>query len=134
MSLRIRILIALAVVITVALMTRMIKEKRVDLRNTLIWYILSIIVLLFDAFPSMLAALAGVLGIALPSNMIFLLAILLLIVIDFILTTTISELSSRSRKLAQEIALLKDEIEILNEQYHMETKSTDEGFGNSSNL
>lgn len=97
-------------------MTKMIKQKKLDLRDALVWYGISLVILILDAFPQILSALSLMLGIRLPSNMVFMLAILLLIVMAFALTTSISRVSSNVRTLTQEVALLKKELEELKKQ------------------
>ena len=110
MSLRLRIFIAAVVVLILIMLTKMIKNKKLDLRDSLIWYFMCFIALLFDAFPVLFNVLASLLGIDIPANMVFMFAIIWLIFTVFTLSATISRQASSIRRLTQELALLKNEF------------------------
>ena len=107
MSIRLRIFIAAVVVLILIMLTKMVKNKKLDLRDSLIWYFMCFIAILFDAFPVLFNMLASLLGIEIPANMVFMFAIFGLIFTVFELSVTISRQASSIRRLTQEVALLK---------------------------
>lgn len=107
MSIRLRIFIAAVVVLILIMLTKMIKNKKLDLRDSLIWYFMCFIAIVFDAFPVLFNMLASLLGIEIPANMVFMFAIFGLIFTVFELSVTISRQASSIRRLTQEVALLK---------------------------
>ena len=110
MSLRLRIVVGISTLLMLFIMTRLIKAKKIDLKDSLIWYCVCFIVVILDIFPVILTSLASLLGIAIPSNMVFFVAIIMLIVMNFVLTAKVSSHSSKLRRITQEMALLKEEI------------------------
>lgn len=75
-----------------------------------LWLLVSLAVLLFAVFPSLLVALSGWLGIALPANLLFLMAAVLLLLVSVQLSFEISRVEARTRRLAEELALLRHEV------------------------
>lgn len=78
-----------------------------------LWLVVSASLLVFAIFPSILVTLSGWLGIALPSNLLFLMAAVLLLLVSVQLSYEVSRVEGRTRRLAEEIALLRHEIEEL---------------------
>lgn len=115
MTLRLQIIIAVLVVLILVYMINMVRKHSIDLRYSLKWFLLCILVLILDVFPGILTWLAKLAGIAVPSNMIFFVAILLLLLTVYSLTASVSRLSEKTRRLTQEIAILRDEVERLKE-------------------
>ncbi|MCR5202475.1 MAG: DUF2304 domain-containing protein [Lachnospiraceae bacterium] len=116
MSIKLQIIVAVLVLLMLLYIIRMISKKKIDIRYALRWMALCIIVLVFDIFPKMFNWLSKVIGIQLPSNMIFMVAIILLITTMFALTTNVSRISQKNTRLIQEVALLRDEIDKIKEK------------------
>lgn len=108
---RIQIIIALIIILTLIWIIFMIQKKRIGLKYSLTWIFLLILSLFLDIYPSTLSACSKLLGISLPSNMVFMVGIIFLTVVIFSLTVSVSRLSDKSTKLTQEIALLREEIQ-----------------------
>lgn len=75
-----------------------------------LWLIVALGLVVFAVFPSLLRWLAESLGFALPSNLLFALAGLLLLAVSVQLSHEVGRLDVQSRRLAQEVALLRHEI------------------------
>lgn len=110
MTTRLQIIIAVLMVVMILYIVRMTRRNKIDLRFSLRWVFLCLLVLLIDIFPGILDWLAAITGIQLPSNMIFIAAIILLTLTVYSLTTAVSRLSESNSRLVQETALLKDEL------------------------
>ena len=111
MSLKLQICIAVLVLVMMFLIANMVRKKKIDLRYALGWLCLGAIVLILDAFPSILNNMAKILGVALPSNMVFMVGIIFLVVAIYMLTASVSRLSNKNKRLTQEMALLREELE-----------------------
>lgn len=112
MNIRIQIIIAILIVVSLMIMINMIRKKTIELRYALAWIAVGIGVLLLDLAPGLMHFLSSLMGITLPVNMLFFLGFCFSLIIIFVLTVAISRMSVRIKNLAQEIALYekKDQI------------------------
>lgn len=120
MSFRLQIIICGAVLIIFALLVRMIWKKKIDLRYALPWLCLCVGMLVLDFFPGITSRLAELMGISLPINMMFFLGFCFCLLIIFTITMSLSRMARKQKQLAQELALLRREME------EMKEKSTEE--------
>jgi hypothetical protein len=91
----------------------LVRHKGVGLREILAWVLSTAAVLAATAFPQILLALAQALRIEVPSNALFAVAILFLAVNLFSTVISLSATVERTRRLAQECAVLRAEVEAL---------------------
>jgi hypothetical protein len=91
----------------------LVRSNRFSLRDGLPWISSTLGVLLLTLFPGLLRTLATALRIEVPSNALFALAILYLGVNVLSAAIALSSSAARVRRLAQECALLRGEIEQL---------------------
>lgn len=101
---------ALAVLglIIALLMRRQLREK-----YALLWLVIGVAMLILAVFPDLLGALAGVLGVIVPSNLLFALTVALLIGVTLHLSWELSQGEEEIRRVAEEVALLRLEVEEL---------------------
>jgi hypothetical protein len=96
------------------LMTVMVAEllRRGILRErfAVLWLAVSGALLLLALVPDLLDAVADLLGFAVPSNLLFFASILFLLLIALQLSHEVSRLESRTRRLAEDLAMLSDEV------------------------
>lgn len=98
-------LVVLAIIITM-LMRRHLREK-----YALLWLVIGIAMLVLAVFPELLGALARLLGVIVPSNLLFALAVALLIGVTLHLSWELSRAEEEIRRVAEEVAILRAEIE-----------------------
>ena len=110
MNIRIQIIIAIGVLVALSVIVNMIRQKKLELRYALAWLFVGCGVLILDCFPWLIDWMSKQLGIASPVNMLFFLGFCFSLVIIFVLTVAISRMSIRIKQLAQEVALLTDEV------------------------
>ncbi|HET7786408.1 MAG TPA: DUF2304 domain-containing protein [Myxococcales bacterium] len=91
----------------------LVRAQRLSLRDSLLWLLSTGAALVLTLFPALLQALARALAIEVPSNALFAAAILYLMLNVLSLTIALSGSASRTRRLAQECALLRAEVETL---------------------
>ncbi len=91
----------------------LIRTQRLHLREALVWLLTTIAAIVVTAFPGILAWGAQHLGIKVPANALFGAGLLYLAVNVLGITISVSTNTSRVRRLAQECALLRAELEAL---------------------
>ena len=86
--------------------------RRGILRETfaVLWLAVSAAVLVMAAYPRVVAWLAEVVGVQVPANLLFFLTIVLLLLVSVQLSYEVSRLEARTRRLAEEIALLHEDV------------------------
>lgn len=90
---------------------RLVSRRKILLGYSLLWMLLPFILIVCPIFPEPMFQLASLMGIELPSNFIFILAIICLMLIALSLSVIASKQTAYSKTLIQEVALLNKEIE-----------------------
>ena len=107
--------IGLALIILVVvlwmLLTRKLREK-----YAVLWLVIALAVLVIGLFPGLLAGLTGMLGVQLPSNLLFAMAILLLLGVALHLSWELSQVEEETRRLAEESAIMRTQLERLEQR------------------
>lgn len=116
MSTKLQIVIAVVDLIAILYIGNLVRKRRIELKYTLVWFLVAILLLIFDAFPSLLNGLTRLLGITLPINMLFFLGFGFILLIIFSQTVIISNLTRRDKRHTQEIAMLNKRIDDLIEK------------------
>ena len=111
MDVKMRIFIGVVLIIGFLYVIWSIRKKKIDIKHSLIWIFVCVILAVLDIWPSLLKGLSKLLGFELPVNMLFFLGLAIEVIIIFGLTTRSSRQSEQIKKLTQEIALLKREID-----------------------
>ena len=100
--------VVVLIVILSMLLRRTLREK-----YAVFWLIIGAIGLVLALVPSLLEWLAGALGVAVPANLLFALAIVLLVGVAVHLSWELSTAEDEVRRLAEEQAIARAEIEHL---------------------
>ncbi len=95
----------------------LVRVQRLGLRESLLWLLSTAVVLVFAIDPPLLQQLARAIAVQVPSNALFALAILYLAINVLSLTIALSNASTRARRLAQQQALLKAELEAMRARF-----------------
>ncbi|WP_270409589.1 DUF2304 domain-containing protein [Microbacterium maritypicum] len=101
------------VVIVWMLLSHRLREK-----YAILWLIIGVAMLVLTIFPGLLTGLADVLGVEIPANLLFVLALALLIGVTLHQSWELSTAEDETRRVAEEIAILRAEIEILQRSVH----------------
>ena len=104
------VLIIIILVVFLILIIKNIKQKKLSIKNSLIWIFLLLGVIICCFQISNLEKLAELVGIKTVSNMLFFLGFCFLLYVCFSFSKVISEHSKKIRILTQEIALLRKEV------------------------
>lgn len=103
-------LLALAIV---GLVVEMLRRKKLREKYAALWLIVGVATLVLAAFPRLLNIVAEFVGVQLPSNLLFAMSILMLLGVCLHLSWEISVVEDETRTLAEEVAILRVQIEAL---------------------
>ncbi len=92
---------------------RLIRTHRLGVRESLVWLLSTLAAIAVTAFPSLLVRAAHLVGIQVPANAIFGAGLLYLALNVLAVTLGVSAATERTRRLAQECALLRAELDAL---------------------
>lgn len=109
MSLKVKVIIILALIFFLVAIINMIRKRELELKYTLVWLAAVSGIILLVLIPGLLGKIAHVLGIYSPVNMVFFLGFVFSLLIIFVLTVALSRMSTRVRRLAQIVALERTE-------------------------
>lgn len=88
----------------------LILKGRLQLKYSLLWLLLCLVMILVAIWPKPIFALSSALGFVNPSNFMIVVGMLLMLAILLSLTVIVSWQSGYIRMLVQEVALLKKEL------------------------
>jgi hypothetical protein len=94
----------------------LVRHHRLSLRDSLLWLISTLAALVVAIFPKILVWTARVLQVEVPANALFTLTFLYVLVNLLSITLAVSSSSARVRRLTQECALLRAELDRLKAQ------------------
>jgi hypothetical protein len=94
-----------------AWVVQLIRKQRLSLRDSLLWLLSTMAAILVTAFPRLLVAGAQLVGVRVPSNAVFGIGLLYVTLNVLSVTIAASSNAARVRRLSQECALLRAELE-----------------------
>ncbi|HET7723286.1 MAG TPA: DUF2304 domain-containing protein [Propionibacteriaceae bacterium] len=101
----------LFVIATIVTMVVLMRRRVMKERFTVWWAVLSVGVVIFVAFPPLLPFVAEHLGFQTPSNFVFFIASLMLLLMSVQFSVEISQLEEKTRTLAEQLAILRAQTE-----------------------
>ncbi len=107
MTITLRAALILVSVGTLFLMMRKIRQSKVQIENAIFWIILALVLVIISIFPSVADFASHLIGIYATTNFLFVSAIFILIVKIFYMTIHISQLETKIKELAQQMALIE---------------------------
>lgn len=106
-----QIILLIVSIIMLLFVVNRVQKNKVNIRYSVIWIIFCLFLILIAIFPGIVSSLSKLIGIQVPSNMIFLFVIFFLLCLIFYLYIKISKHNDEIIKLDYEIAKLKKEVE-----------------------
>lgn len=103
--------VALISIVLWLLLTRRLREK-----YAVLWLVIGVLVLVLGIFPQLLLWLTAALGVQLPANLLFAVAIVLLLGVALHLSWELSQAEEEVRRLAEESAIARGELDALGER------------------
>ena len=98
--------------VTLGVLFELLRRRRLREKYALFWVVVALLTILVAAFPALLHTAADVLGVQVPSNLLFFVASMVLMVVSIQHSHELGRLEERTRTLAEEVALLHMRMEL----------------------
>lgn len=97
--------------ITLVLLFELLRRRRLREKYAVMWVLLALAAIVFGLFPGVLSWSADLVGVEVPANLLFFLGSMALLLMTLQHSQELSRLEERTRTLAEQIALLRLELE-----------------------
>ena len=111
-----RILLILGAIALFGMIVWLIKNKKIEVKYSIIWLAFSATMILFAVFPYLVLVLGDLSGVANPVNFIFMTLFVFILLILLSVSAVISGFSTKIKRLAQANALLEKRVRELEEK------------------
>ncbi|SDK51595.1 hypothetical protein SAMN05216282_10773 [Cryobacterium psychrotolerans] len=91
----------------------LLRRRRLRERHAVWWFVAALLALVLGIFPATLTALADLLGVEVPTNLVFFVSIVILFLVSLQHSSELTGLEDKTRVLAEESALQKVRLERL---------------------
>jgi hypothetical protein len=108
---RLNIVTALAGLLVLGVILELLRRRRLREKYAMLWLAVGVIVLPLGFFPRLLDGAAEMLGVASGVSLVLFLGFLFLLLVCVHLSWEVSQLEEETRTLAEELALLRADIE-----------------------
>jgi hypothetical protein len=98
-------------IITLALLFEMMRRQRLREKYAVFWALVAVVTLVIALFPGLLEWIANLVGVRVPSNLLFFAASMLLLAVSVQHSSELGRLEDRTRTLAEEVGLLRLQLE-----------------------
>lgn len=110
-SSRIQIIAITVSVLFLLYISRLIIKEKLREEYAIFWVFSTMILIIFSFWREGLDVVSGLMGVSSPPNIVFTIAIFAILIYLLHLSVVVSQLHNKTRKMAQEMALLKTEKE-----------------------
>jgi hypothetical protein len=97
-------------VLFLLILVQLLRRKSIREKYAVLWIVAALGVIVVGAFPGLSVVLARWVGVQMPVNLVFAVAIFFLLVVCIQLSIAVSNLEERTRTLTEEAALLRQEL------------------------
>jgi hypothetical protein len=94
-----------AAVVTLAVVAELLRRRRLKERHAIWWLIAGVLALIVGIFPKALDWAASVVGVAVPTNLVFFVCIIILFLVCLQHSSELTRLEERVRTLAERVAI-----------------------------
>lgn len=105
MTLALRTLLIAGALVTLIFMLLRIRAAKVQIKDSIVWILLSLVLLVLAIFPQLPIAMSRWFGIESPINFVYLVIIFVLLIKQFADSLRISRMDAKVQQLAQRLAL-----------------------------
>lgn len=110
MAINLKIVLLIFSIFLLLVTTYILRKGRIPEKYALLWYFISLVILILTFFPGVFSFLSNKLGFQVMSNLIIGMMLVLLIFLTMSLTIIVSGQKKKTTLLIQEISLLKAKI------------------------
>lgn len=103
-------------VLTLGIVIEMLRKRQLRERHAVWWLVAGILALVIGVFPQVLIWAASIIGVEIPTNLVFFVSIFILFLVSIQHSSELTTLENRSRTLAEESALQDLRIRALEQQ------------------
>lgn len=89
----------------------MLRRRQLSEKYAVLWLVVGVLLLILTVFPGLLSRASKGLGVALPTNLLFFVAIVFLIGVALHLSWELSRVENETRRLAEDLAILRLELD-----------------------
>ncbi|GGM99942.1 hypothetical protein GCM10011609_42850 [Lentzea pudingi] len=89
----------------------LLRRRQLSEKYAVLWLVVGVLLLILTIFPGLLGTVSVAAGIEVPSNLLFFTAIVFLIGVALHLSWELSRLEDETRKLAEDLAILRLDVE-----------------------
>jgi hypothetical protein len=114
-----------AIVLVIAV--ELLRRRQLREKYAAVWLVIGVGAVVVGVFPAVLTTVSRLLGFAVPANLLFFVGGMVLLVMSMQLSLEVGRAEERARRLAEEIALLRLDVQRL--QQHAERPGADQGSG-----
>lgn len=113
----------LAALLTLGVVIEMLRRRRLRERHAVWWLVAGLLALIIGVFPQVLIWAAGVVGVEIPTNLIFFVSVFILFLVCIQHSAELTDLEDKTRVLAEQSALHALRIEELERRTGAEDES-----------
>lgn len=113
---RIQIVAIIGALVLVVSVIELVRRRRLGESYSIAWLLLSTVIVVFALFRDLQDVIAGLVGVYYPPSLLFGLLIFMLLGIVLYLSLSLTRVESRTRILAQRLALLEYEMAVAKKQ------------------
>ena len=117
----IRVLLLLGTICYLAMILFLLKKRRLTVKYAIIWLLSAVVLVIFALFPYVVLVLTDLLGMAVPSNTVFILAAAFMLLLLLGLSSAVSQFAQKITRLAQKNALLEERVRRLEQRLAAQT-------------
>ncbi|WP_334170984.1 DUF2304 domain-containing protein [Sinomonas sp.] len=110
------VLAVLFVIAVLIFVIEMLRRQKIREKYAVLWIVIGLASLLLAVFPDLLIWAAHVVGVQVPSNLLFAIAVILLMGVTLHLSREVSAGEDEIRALAEEVAILRADLRDVQEQ------------------
>ena len=111
MSAQAHLLVIVLSALVILFIVRLVRTRQLRAKYSVLWFSIGVLLAILAIFPDLLVALSDAFSIEYPPATFMLLAISFLLVIVLHFSWELSRLEDRTRTLAEELALLRNDLE-----------------------
>jgi hypothetical protein len=109
----VHVIALISAVITLTVIIELSRRRQIREKYAVIWLVVAAVIAVFAIFPSLFNAMAHAVGVKNPPDLLLVIASLFLLVICVRFSFEIGRLEDKTRILAEEIALLRKDLDDL---------------------
>ena len=128
---RLTIVTIVLAIIAATLVVELLRGRRLRQKYAFLWVVVAGVTVVIAVSPTLLQRASALLGIAVPSNLLFLVSLLILFGVSLQLSIEVGVLEEQARRLAEEVGAIRLRLEDVEWRARTEP-GVDVGFANGS--